>query len=345
MHAAVLTSPSLDMKMHLEKIEIQEIPIPTPAGGEVLVQVRGSSVDPVDWELIESPLELLWHYPRQMGFDISGVVIALGSNVKRIKLGDEVWGQMGTLSEAASGGTAWAEYAVVPEEVLAIKPQSLNFTQAGALPMVRLTGLDSLTWAADKNTNRLDNMTVVVLGGSGGTGHVGIQMAKAMGAKEVITTCGTSHIDFVKSIGADRVIDYHKQNWTDVLPDQSVDIVYDCVGIPKTGDQAFPKLREGGKYVTLQKRSLATVASELKRPDVKQYSPLCIINCVHHEKLEQVGKMVDAGHLHVHLDQIFGFSDIRMAVNHSISGHSTGKSAIAISQSSTTHIPQQTIII
>merc|ERR1719510_1895373 len=107
-----------------------------------------------------------------------------------------------------------------------------------------------------------------------------------MGAKEVITTCGTSHIDFVKSLGADRVIDYHKQNWTDVLSDQSVDVVYDCVGIAKTGDQAFPKLRKAGKYVTLQPRALASVASKLKRFDAKQYSFMCVNNCEHHDKLE-----------------------------------------------------------
>merc|ERR1712137_1118560 len=137
---------------------------------------------------------------------------------------------------------------------------------------------ESLTWAADKSTQRLDNMTVVVLGGSGGTGHVGIQMAKAMGAKEVITTCGTSHVDFAKSLGADRVIDYHKQNWTDVLSDQSVDVVYDCVGIAKTGDQAFPKLRKGGKYATVHIGALASPLAKLKRPDVKQSFHLCTGN-------------------------------------------------------------------
>merc|ERR1712061_32090 len=147
----------------------------------------------------------------------------------------------------------------VEEKVLAKKPAALNMTEAGAIPVAGLTGLQDLTWAAGES-ERLDGKTVVVLGGSGGTGHIGIQMAKALGAKEVFTTCGPDHLDFVKSLGADRAFNYHTENWYEILEDQSVDVVYDCVGQRGTGDLAVPKRAQGGRLSALLPFGLASYA-------------------------------------------------------------------------------------
>merc|ERR1719199_2284867 len=115
------------------------------------------------------------------------------------------------------------------------------------MPMVTLTGYESLAWAASGPTFP-QNATVLVLGGSGGTGHMGIQLAKAMGAKKVITTCSGSHSDFVQSRGADQVIDYHKEKYYEVLAPKSIDVVYDCVGLSGTGDHAFGILKDHGHF-------------------------------------------------------------------------------------------------
>jgi len=194
------------------------------------------------------------------------------------------------------------------------------------LPEVGATGMQNLKWASDPKTKRLDNMTVVVLGGAGGTGHVGIQIAKALGAAQVITTCGPEHIDFVKSMGADRAINYHEEKWYDVLPNKSIDVVYDCVGHKGTGDLAFPKLKQGGRYATLLD-SLASKEAQKLRPDIKQLSVLCT-DCAFHQKLDELTKLVDAGLLRPYVQQAYELADASGAVTHSLSGHTTGKVAI-----------------
>merc|ERR1712176_1295561 len=173
---------------------------------------------------------LVWQYPHKLGSDLAGVVVAVGPGCNRLKIGDEVWGEATTIVEAISTGGTFAQYAAVSESILGLKPNSLTMLEAGSMPMVALTGYESLTWAAGGSSFKTPNVTVLVLGGSGGTGHIGIQLAKAMGASKVITTCSSSHTAFAKSLGADQVIDYHKENYFDVLPAKSVDVVYDCVG-------------------------------------------------------------------------------------------------------------------
>merc|ERR1711879_539895 len=127
-----------------------------------------------------------------------GVVAKVGPGCDRIKVGDEVWGEATSWGQVVSTGGTYAQFTVVAESVLGLKPTSMTWLEAGAMPMVALTGYDALTWAAGGSTFSSKNTTVLVLGGSGGTGHLGIQLAKAMGASEVITTCSSSHIDFVK---------------------------------------------------------------------------------------------------------------------------------------------------
>jgi len=331
MKAAVLVERKLNMSLDYDNIDVVDVSVQKPGIGEVLIEVRGSSVNPVDMQLVRSPLKWIWSYPHPMGFDVSGVVVSHGVGCSsRLAVGDEVYAQMGTLVEGATGGGAWAEYAVVAERVLAKKPSNLNFTEAGTLPMVALTGLLNLRWAADPSTQRLDNMTVVVLGGSGGTGHVGIQLAKALGAAEVITTCSPHHFDFVKSLGADRAFDYHDgaEQWYDALPDRSVDVVYDCIGHGKNILNAFPKVKQNGRYASLTPEGPAGKEARKSRSDVKQRNIDCLMGCVQHANLEDITDFVEAGSLKVHLDSVFDLLDTKAAIAKREEGHATGKIAI-----------------
>lgn len=330
MRAAVVTNRSWDFQFHLEKVAVMDVDIPTPGKGEVLVEVYASNINPVDHKIVEMA-GWSWTYPHKLGYDVAGVVKALGSGCTRLKVGDEVWGEATSLMEAPTTAGTYAQYAVVSESVLGLKPKTMSMLEAGAMPMVALTGLESLTFAA-RGAGRFQspNTTVLVLGGSGGTGHMGIQLAKAMGAAWIITTCSSRHADFVRQLGADQVIDYHEQNYYDVLLPKSVDVIYDCVGQTGTGDHAFNIIKSHGSFVTLLQGAKASISTRLHRPDVREYAPTCVGSCSEHKKIDMVASLVEQGKLKVNIDQVFGLEDIVKAFNQSLSGHSTGKVALQI---------------
>merc|ERR1711904_640148 len=159
------------------------------------------------------------------------------------------------------------------------RPKSISMSESGAMPMVSLTSLDVLMWAAGGPKFAGSNTTVLVLGGSGGTGHMGIQIAKAMGAAKVITTCSSSHTAFVKSVGADQVVDYHTANYWEVLAAQSVDVVYDCVGLSGTGDKAAGIIKKNGHFATLLPTGMPSIGTKFHRPDIHTSAPTCIGSC------------------------------------------------------------------
>jgi len=335
MQAAVVKSRSWDFKFHLDLVEVIDVDVPEPGKGEVLVQVYASNINPVDHKIVQMA-GLLWSYPHKLGSDLAGVVTKVGPGCERIKVGDEVWGEATSWGQLISTGATYAQFTAVSESVLGLKPKSMSWLEAGAMPMVALTGYDALTWAAGGTMFPQKNTTVLVLGGSGGTGHLGIQLAKAMGASEVITTCSSSHTDFVKSLGADRVIDYHKQNYWEVLPPKSVDVVYDCVGQSGTGDHAFPILKEHGSFVSLLHDAAPSISTRIKRPDVHTNFPTCVGACSQYDRIDKVSALVGLGKLKVHIDTTYLLKDIVKAYNESLGGHTTGKVALQIMQNQTT---------
>lgn len=331
MKAAVISSRSWDFQFHLDKVEVIDMDVPELGTGEVLVQVYSSNINPVDHKIVQMA-GLLWSYPHKLGSDLAGVVVKVGPGCQRLKKGDEVWGEATSWGSVVSTGGTYAQYASVSESVLGLKPKSLSWAQAGAMPMVALTGYEALTWAAGGSqfTGSQKNATVLILGGSGGTGHLGIQLAKAIGAGQVITTCSSSHTSFVKSLGADRVIDYHTQNYWEVLPPKSIDVVYDCVGQSGTGDHALEILKQNGHFVSLLPTSMPSASSRLQRWDVHTSFPTCVGACSHYDRIDQVARLVEQGKLTVHIDETFSLAAIRDAYNASIGGHTTGKVALHV---------------
>jgi len=334
MLAAMLTKQSADHKFHVEDLSVSEHPVPKPGLGEVLIEMKASNINPVDHKVVEM-VGRFWGYPHKLGFDVAGKVVAVGPGVSdRLKIGSEVWGEATNLGSVATTAGAYAQYAAVSESVLGLKPPSLSWVEAGALPMVALTGYDSFLWAAGGERFTGGNVTVLVLGGSGGTGHIGIQLAKAMGAKHVITTCSSKNADFVRGLGADEVIDYHTQNYWEVLAKKSVDFIYDCVGQPKTGDLAYPLLKYGGHFTTLLTAGLPSLKSRVARLDLHAKSPLCVLGCSSRERMDAISKLIEQHELKVRIDSIYALSDIVGAFNRSLSGHSAGK--VVVSMSNTT---------
>jgi NADPH:quinone reductase-like Zn-dependent oxidoreductase len=202
-------------------LELREIDEPQAGDGQVLVRVRAASVNPADWYLMAGiPVlarpQMGLRRPRtgRLGVDLAGVVTAVGGGVTRFKPGDEVFG--------AGAGTL-AESVAVAEDALVAKPARLSFEQAAAVPVAALTALQGL-----RDKGRLQpGQQVLVNGASGGVGTFAVQLAKALGA-EVTGVCSTRNLEMVGSLGADRVVDYTREDFT--RTDRRYDLLLDVAG-------------------------------------------------------------------------------------------------------------------
>ena len=315
------------------KVSIVDHKVPSPGPGELLIQVNASSVNPVDWKIIETNFDESTvnplHFPHVLGFDVSGVVVKVGEGCSRLKVGDAVWADLGKLWPLRGGGElgAYAEYALADESQVSIKPEILSFVQAASLPLVALTTLQAYRKAGAPFTS-YSNLTVVVTSGSGGTGHVGVQMAKhAYGAKHVIAAAGPDSIDFVKSLGADVVVDYTKENIFDTLANDTVDVVYDNYGAKGTADKALRVLRKGGVFIFLPGKGAAV--SKHTKDGVKQIN-FGLVDSSDYRDLDALTSMVTQGQLKPHVQEIFTLDDLVSAFNVSLAGKVVGKLGIQI---------------
>ncbi|KAI3729019.1 hypothetical protein L6452_17665 [Arctium lappa] len=220
------------------------VTVPDVNDDQVLVKVIAAALNPVDckrrigkFQATDSPL------PTVPGYDVAGVVVKVGNQVKGLKVGDEVYGDV---SEKALDGPkqsgSLAEYTAVEEKLLALKPKNLDFLQAASLPLAIETAYEGLERAGFS-----EGKSIIVLNGSGGVGSLTIQLAKQVfGASKVAATSSTHNIELLKSLGADLAIDYTKEN-IEELPDK-YDVVFDAVGL---GEKAGKVVKEGGIMVVL----------------------------------------------------------------------------------------------
>ncbi|XP_042406230.1 2-methylene-furan-3-one reductase-like [Zingiber officinale] len=216
--------------------------VPEVEDQQVLVKVVAAALNPVDFKrrqgMFKSADSAL---PTVPGYDVAGIVIKVGSQVKNFKEGDEVYGDINEngLTHPKRFGSL-AEYTAVEEKLLALKPQNLDFVQAAGLPLAIETayeGLERAGFSAGKS--------ILVLGGAGGVGSIVIQVAKhVFGASRVAATSSTGKLELLKSLGVDLAIDYTKENFEDLA--EKFDVVYDSVG---QGDKALKAVKEGGRVV------------------------------------------------------------------------------------------------
>lgn len=215
-----------------------DVPRPVPGVGEVLVQVRAAGVNPAD-HMYRQTGAFGAQPPFTLGWDVSGIVSAVGPGVTLLAPGDEVFG----LLPFPKGAGAYAEYVVAPTRALVPKPESLSHEEAGALPLAGLTAWQSLVETA--NVDR--GTRVLVTGATGGVGHLAIQIAAARGA-EVVALASTKNVDAARDYGASQVIDYRTTDVATVLSD--LDIVIDVLGGDFTA-KAVEIVRPGGVVVTM----------------------------------------------------------------------------------------------
>jgi len=238
-----------------EVLQLQEVSQPIPTNKEILVRILAAGVNPIDTKLRQRGTFYPEQMPAILGCDGAGIVEAVGSDVHKFKVGDEVYFCYGGLG--ANPGN-YAEYTIVDERFVAFKPKSISFAAAAAAPLVLITA-----WEALYERGRLEpGDKVLIHAGAGGVGHVAIQLAKLKGAEVATTVSSSEKGSFVTKIGADKVIFYQETDFVNSVlewsNDAGVDLVFDTVG-GDTFEKSFAAVRVYGDIVTILEPKANTV--------------------------------------------------------------------------------------
>ncbi len=296
-------------------LRYEEVEAPTIKADELLVKVHAAAVNPIDWKIRKGMLKIISgnKFPMILGFDLAGVVLEVGSQVSNFQVGDEIYGSLGV------PGGAYAEIAAVPQKVAAIKSKNISFEEAAALPVAALTALQSLR---DK-ANIQPSQSVLINGASGGVGIFAVQIAKALGA-EVTGVCSGKNLDFIKSLGADSLIDYTTHDFT--KNQVQYDIVFDAVG-KQTFDNCKKVLKPNGIYITTLPNLQNIVAIALTSVFGSQKAKF-ILAQPNTADLLYLNELIEAGKLRVVIDCTYPLQELAAAHIYSESERAKGKIAI-----------------
>ncbi|RSK29887.1 NAD(P)-dependent alcohol dehydrogenase [Hymenobacter metallilatus] len=296
-----------------------EQPTPSPKSDQILVRVRASSINPIDWKVRSGDLKMLTgpRFPRIPGRDVAGEVAAVGSHVTRFTIGDRVYG----LPNDGTGG-ANAEYALLAESVAAFIPATLSFEEAGGVPLAALTALQGL----HDYGQLLSGDRVLVNGASGGVGTFAVQIAKALGAGEVTAVCGPNNLELVRSLGADRVINHEEHDFT---KDRSLyDLIFDAVGKSSfTASQLA--LRRNGRYVTTVPEPAAVITDKLAAALSTKSAHLFLAK-ERGTDLALISAWLQAGTIRVVIDKTFPLAETAQAHRYSETGSAAGKIVLTV---------------
>src|ERR1700675_2976582 len=299
-----------------EVLQYEDAPRPEPQAGEVLVRVHAAGVNPIDWKVREGHMKDFWphKFPLILGWDVSGTVEEVGSGPAaegRFKIGDEVY----SLPNPTRDG-AYADYIVVREPELALKPNSLHHIRAAAVPLAALTAWQSLFDTAQLQPGQ----RVLIHAGSGGVGHLAVQLAKWKGAY-VFATASTKNQDLLRELGVDEPIVYTQQRFEDVA--RNIDIVLDTIG-GETQERSWSVLKKGGNLV-----SLVQPPSEEKAKALGVRAAF-VAGHPSGAQLAEIAKIIDSGKLSPVIDRILPLSEVRRAHELVQSGHTRGKIALRV---------------
>jgi NADPH:quinone reductase-like Zn-dependent oxidoreductase len=296
-----------------EVLKYEDAPKPVPAADEVLIQVHAAGVNPVDWKMRagQAKERLKYKMPFIPGWDVSGVVEAVGSSAQRLKVGDQVYSR-----PDISRDGSYAEYVVVRESEVALKPKSIDHVTAAAIPLASLTALQALFDAAKLTTGQ----TVLIHGAAGGVGTFAVQFAKLKGARVIATASEKNH-KFLRSLGADEMIDYTTTKFEDVV--HGVDAVLDTI-TGETADRSWQVIKKGGVYVSI----LAPPSREKAAAHGVRAEHVFVQAKV--DQLDEIGKLVDAGKVRVIIEKVFPLAEAPAAHETNATGHTRGKIVLQV---------------
>lgn len=316
---------------------LREMPVPQVGNKDVLVEIHATSANLLDAKIRDGVFKPVLHYrlPLILGNDLACVVVAVGRDVKKFKIGDEVFAR----PDKDRIGT-FAEFIAISEKDLALKPVSLTMEEAASIPLVGLTAWQVLVERAKLKSGQ----TVLIQAGSGGVGTIAIQLAKHIGAK-VVTTTGTSNVNWVKDLGADQVIDYKRQDVEKMV--SKVDVFLDSQG-GKEVDKTLSVMKRGGQIIGIQgpldlrfavendlgflMRQVARLMSFNIRRKAKakgvDYS--FVFMRAEGDQLAKIADLIDAGAIRPIIDKVYPFEQPPQALEYVESGRANGKVVIKI---------------
>ncbi|MEH2421932.1 MAG: NAD(P)-dependent alcohol dehydrogenase [Nostoc sp.] len=301
-----------------EVLQYEDVEQPKIQPMQLLVKVRASSVNPIDWKIRQGMLSLIIgsKFPKILGFDVAGEVVEVGSGVTRFKPGDAIYG-----STSFPGG-GYAEFAAVPENLVALKPTNLSYEEAASVPLAALTALQGLRDQGNIQTGQ----TVLINGAAGGVGSFAVQIAKALGA--VVTgVSSTKNLDLVKSLLADRVIDYTQQDFAQDTA--QYEIIFDAVG-KRSLSQTKSVLKPNGIYITTQP-SPETVVQSVLTTFLPGQKAKFFFEKPNTQDLVYLKELIEAGKIRVVIDRTYPLQELAAAHDYSETGRAVGKIAIAVS--------------
>ena len=300
-------------------LEVRDIEVPSVSDGGVLVRIRAASANPYDWHFMRGKpllMRLMFGFfkPKAhgLGADLAGEVEAVGKDVTRFRLGDAVFGE---------GAGAFAEYASVPERTLALKPASLTFEQAAAVPMAGLTALQGLRDGGKIQAGQ----KVLILGASGGVGTFAVQIAKSFGA-EVTGVCSTKNVEMVRSIGADHVVDYTREDFT--RGETRYDLMLDTVG-NRSLRECRRVLTPKAVYVSISGAMAHLLGTSMLKPFVSQDIEIPVAKR-NKADLEILSGLIEVGKVTPVIDRTYPLNEVPAAIRYLETGHARGKIVITV---------------
>lgn len=327
----------LDRYKNKEAVRIGEMPEPAMRDSDVLVQIHAAGVNPLDDKIASGMFKLLLPYrlPLVMGNEMAGVVVRVGSKVRRFKPGDEVYGR----PQTDRIGT-FAQFIAMDEADVAMKPKNLTMEEAASIPLVGLTAWQVLIEKAGLKSGQ----KILIHAGSGGVGTFTVQLAKHLGAA-VATTTSTANVDLVKSLGADFVVDYKKEDFEKVL--SGYDVVLNTLG-PDTLEKSLRVLKPGGTLISISGPPDPDFAKEIGlswvlrqvmrllsfgiRSKAKRHhvSYSFLFMRANGEQLSAITSLIKSGIIRPVVDRVFPFEQTKEALAYVETGRSKGKVVVKI---------------
>lgn len=304
----------------IENIAIEEISTPMPQDNEVQIRIEYAGINPVDWKIADGLLTRLdYEFPITLGWDAAGLVSAVGKNVKNFKEKDAVFAYC--RKEILHDGS-FAEYICLDSKNIALKPEKLNFAESACVPLSALTA-----WQALYDTAKIKkNEKVLIHAGAGGVGSYALQLAKMKGAY-VLTTASAANFEYVKSLGADEIIDYTQENLSDYIKknhSEKLDVVLDTVG-GNTLKVSYDLLKERGRLISIADFIDHAAASQ------KNLFAEFVFVAPNGEQLKKIAALFDRQEMQAPRIEEIPLEELSSALRKSREGHVQGKLVIKIS--------------